>query len=270
MRTNGAAARPSRTLAAVFEDAATVLRQDLSEYGYIGLCGAFGAAILATILRYIDTPVSNTLIVPVLAVLAIGTLATCAAALERTQDGLQPDSGQSASEALVRAPWLLARIVPPVLAMGAAVYLASAFGDELGTWVTLALGFALLVAAVQVSLTVPMFVAALFARDGAPREAAAQTVAIMASSRSFVVAALAIALAPAELAALIGLLARFGTMTTALFAFAFVVSMPLVASMMSLIHAGIAPWIGATPQPARKHPATQASSVATRLDRHVR
>lgn len=269
MRTNEATARPSRTLAAVFEDAATVLRQDLSEYGYVGLCGAFGAAILATILRYIDTPVSNTLIVPVLAIIAIGTLATCAAALERTQDGLQPDSGQSASEALVRAPWLLARIVPPVLAMGAAVYMASAFGDEMGTWVTLAVGLALAVAAVQVALPIPMFVAALFARDASPRDASAHTVAIMASSRSFVVAATVIALAPAEIATLIALFARFGTMTTALFAFAFVISMPLAAAMMSLIHAGLAPWIGATPQPERK-PAPKASNVATRLDRHVR
>ncbi|MEX2225744.1 MAG: hypothetical protein WEB52_04755 [Dehalococcoidia bacterium] len=271
MRTNGASARPSRTLAAVFQDAATVLRQDLSEYGYIGLCGAFGAAILATILRYIDTPISNTLIVPVIAIIAVGTLATCAAALERTQDGLQPDSGQSAAEAMVRAPWLLARIVPPVLAMGTAVYVTSAYGGDLGRWISLAIGALLVFSAIYVALPLPMYVAALFARESSPRDAAAHTLAIMAGSRAFVLAALGIALGPAEIATAIALLARFGTMTTALFAFAFVISMPLVAAMMSLIHARLAPWIGATPRrQAQSVAPQQGSNVATRLDRHVR
>jgi hypothetical protein len=271
MRQLGREARPSRTLAAIFEDAVTVLRQDLSEYGYIGLCGAFGAAILATILRYIDTPVSNALIAPIIGVCAAGTLATCAAALERTQDGLQPDSGQSFGEALVRAPWLLPRIFRGVFPMVVAVYMASAYGGELGTLATLGIGLALVLTGIYAALPIATYVAALFSRDASPADASAQTLAIMHSSRSFVVAALLIALGPAEVATAIALLARFGTMTTALFAFGFVISMPLVAAMMSLIHAEIAPWIGATPAQAQQRPAApKMSNVAARLDRHVR
>ena len=109
MRTNEGGARPSRTLAAIFEEAVTVLRQDLPEYGYIALCGGFTAAILATVLRYIETPISLALAVVVIGVAGVGTLATCAAALERIQHGLQPDSGRSFADALQRAPWFVAR-----------------------------------------------------------------------------------------------------------------------------------------------------------------
>lgn len=273
MRTNAAAARPARTLAAIFEDAVTVLRQDLSEYGYIALCGGVSAAIVATVLRYIGGAVPLALIVPAVAVLALGTLATCIAALERTQDGLQPDSGQSFVEAIARAPWLLPRLLPPVLALGAAIYVSAAWGSELGTLATLALDLVLVAAAFYMALPVGMYAAALFSRDTSPRDATAHTLVIMRGSRAIVLAALLIALAPAEIAAAIALLARFGTMTTALFAFATVASMPLVAAMMSLIHAEIAPWIGPTPPaPARdsRAPAASAANVAARLDRHIR
>jgi hypothetical protein len=202
---------------------------------------------------------------------ALGTLATCAAALERTQDGLQPDSGRSFAEAMVRAPWLLLRILPPALVLGVGVYATSAYGDDMGRWTTLGLAAVLVLSAIYLLLPLPMYVAALFSRDTAPAQASARATAIMQSSKSFVVAALLIALAPAEIAAALGLLARFGTMTTMLFSLSVVFSMPLVASMMSLIHAGLAPWIvSPVPQQPRATPAYDASSVAARLDRHVR
>ena len=97
-----------------------------------------------------------------------------------------------------------------------------------------------------------------------------RTAAIMQGSRAFVVAALVIALAPAELAAAVALLAHFGTMTTALFAFAAVISMPLVASMLALIHAELAPWAGASAQERPRVATPQAANVAARLDRHIR
>jgi hypothetical protein len=97
-----------------------------------------------------------------------------------------------------------------------------------------------------------------------------RTAAIMQGSRSIVVAALMIALAPAELATAVALLAHFGTMTTALFAFAAVISMPLVASMLALIHAELAPWVGGAAQQRPRVAPPQASNVAARLDRHIR
>lgn len=271
MRTNTAAARPTRTLTAIFEDAVTVLRQDLAEYGYIALRGGFAAAIAATILRYIDAAVADTLIVVAIAVLATGTLATSAAALERTQDGLQPDSGRSFAEALLRAPWLLLRVAPPALILGAAVYAMSAYHDELGSWPSLGLNIVLILAAVHLATPLAMYVAALFSRDATPASAGARTTAILGVSKAFVVAAQFIALGPAIVAALIALLAGFGVMTTALFAFVTVASMPLVAAMMSLIHAELAPWI-ATPQPVAppRASSSKSSGVAARLDRHIR
>jgi hypothetical protein len=271
MRTNEGGARPSRTLAAIFEEAVTVLRQDLSEYGYIALCGGFTAALLATVLRYIDSPLSLAFAVIVIALAALGTLATCAAALERIQHGLQPDSGRSFADALQRAPWFVARGLPPMLVLAVGVFITKAFGDDLGRWATLPLSVIFVFAAIYLALPVPMYVAAMFSRDASPHEASMRTAAIMQGSRAFVVMAMVIALAPAELATAVALLAHFGTMTTALFAFAFVVSMPLVASMLALIHAELAPWIGQPAAQQRPRAATpQASNVAARLDRHIR
>jgi hypothetical protein len=280
MRHHAAEARPSRTearasrsLAALFEEALTVIRQDLSEYGYIGLCGAFSAAILATVLRYIDTPVSNALIVPALAAVAVGALATCAAALERTQDGLQPDSGRSFAEALVRMPWLFARVLPAVLPLSAAVYITDAYGGDVGTWPMLGINAALVLTAVYAALPVAIYVAALFSRDATPAQASAHALAIMHNARSIVVTSLLVALAPAEAATAIALLSGFGTMTTALFAFAAIICMPLAAAMMSLIHAEIAPWINVAPAQMPAHARTaapSASTLASRLDRHIR
>jgi hypothetical protein len=270
MRTNGGEARPSRTLAAIFEEAVTVLRQDLSEYGYIALCGGFTAALLATVLRYIDTSISLALAVIVIGLAAVGTLATCAAALERIQHGLQPDSGRSFADALQRAPGFVARSLPPMLVLAAGVFISSAFGDDFGRWVTLPLNVLFVFAAIYLALPVPMYVAAMFSRDASPHEASMRTAAIMQGSRSIVVAALMIALAPAELATAVALLAHFGTMTTALFAFAAVISMPLVASMLALIHAELAPWVGGAAQQRPRVAPPQASNVAARLDRHIR
>ena len=92
---------------------------------------------------------------------------------------------------------------------------------------------------------------------------------MMKSGRTLNIVAQSIALAPAFIGALIAFVAGFGTISTALLVFTIVISMPLMAAIMSLIYAQTAPQlVAAVPPPMPKQ--TGNRQVAARLDRHMR
>jgi len=267
MRSYATDARPSRSLAAIFEEAVSVVRQDMSEYGYAALVGACTATIVTAILRMIGDPVSLALIPPVVAILATGTMATCAAALERAQSGLQPDSAQSFTDAIVRAPWLLFRIIPATVPFSAAILSTAWLGPELGRWTMAPVIVALAFVGIYMMLPLPAYVSALFGRDATPHSATVYAAAMAKSGRMLNLVTLIIVFAPALLAALLGVLAQFGAITSALLAFMVVISMPLCASMMALIYAETAPQLmSGQPLPPRQHePAPDATARLQRF-----
>lgn len=269
MRTYGSGVRETRTLSALVIEAIGVLRQDLSEYGFIGLVGAFTAGFTALLLRMIGGSVPVGLILPVIGVCAIGTMAASAAAVRRVEDNLDPDAARSFIDALVRSPFLLIPFTPALVLSGLALFLAAEFSDNIGRWGSTGLVVALLALALMNAFQRSTFVPALFGRGVSAREAASNARAIQRSAGAAIAMCWGIALFPAGLIALGGLLAGFGTFSTALTAFVFVGSMPFGAAMMTLLYSaamrsGVAS--AAAPMPVRRG----ASPVAERLGRHVR
>jgi hypothetical protein len=269
MRTYGSGVRETRTLSALVIEAIGVVRQDLSEYGFIGLVGAFMAGFTALVLRMIGGSVPVALILPVIGLCAIGTMAASAAAVRRVEDNLDPDAARAFIDALVRAPFLLVPFAPALVLSGLALFLAAEFAENITRWGASALVVALLVLALMNAFQRSMFVPALFSRGISAREAASNARAIHRSAGAAIAMCWAIALLPAGIIALGGLMAGFGTFSTALSAFVFVGSMPFGAAMMSLLYAaamrsGVA--TASAPAPMRRG----ASPVAERLGRHVR
>src|SRR5262245_11813253 len=81
MRTEStAAADEPRTLSRTIEDAAGLLIQDSSEYAFIGFIGAAGALFGAVVLRLVHNPIADSMIVPVVLLVALLTMAAASVA----------------------------------------------------------------------------------------------------------------------------------------------------------------------------------------------
>ena len=85
----------TRSMPDLIEETIAILRQDASEYAFIGLVGAFAACMAVLVPGIIGGPIAIALIAPVLVVITSITLATSAAALGVGANQLQPDAGRA-------------------------------------------------------------------------------------------------------------------------------------------------------------------------------
>ena len=104
----------SRSLSETIEESITILRQDASEYAFIGLVGSFAACMAVLVPGIIGGPIAVALIAPLLLFVAVLTLATSAAALGVGSSQLQPDASRAFAAAGLRIvailrPWQIGR-----------------------------------------------------------------------------------------------------------------------------------------------------------------
>ncbi len=135
MRTESTeAAEEPRTLTRVIEDAAGLLIQGASEYGFIGFVGGAGALFGGVVLRLVHNPIADAMIVPAVLLVALLTMAAASVAFVQASENLHPEAGVSIRTAIARAssfvrPWLM------LFAMLFAAALAVAlFAPLAGSW----------------------------------------------------------------------------------------------------------------------------------------
>jgi hypothetical protein len=235
MRTYENDVRPARSLASTFEEAYSILRQDASEYGFIALAGAAPACVAVIILSMAGGPLAGALIVPAVAFAAVLTFTATVEALRRVGASMEPDGARSLETALLRGaaaarPWL-----PLVLALALAVYALAAYGERLPALLHDALVLAVLAAAVLYALPRSFHAASLMLQRVSARDAEATSGALVRRAQGKVATAWAAVLLPAAAVATFGASQGFGTLTTAATVLAFIGTMPVAATVMSLL-----------------------------------
>ncbi|HEY8173364.1 MAG TPA: hypothetical protein VIH21_09755 [Dehalococcoidia bacterium] len=271
-RTYGTGGGETRTLSGIILEAVGVLRQDLGEYGFIGLLGAVAAGVSAMVLRMLGGTIPLSLILPVVGVCALTTYAASACAVRRLEDSLQPDAARAFLEVLIRAPFLLIPFAPAFVLSGLGTFLAVQFSDNVGRWGATGILVALLVLAAMNAFQRSVFVPALFSRGTSVREAATFSRALQRSASAAIAMCWVVALLPAGIFALGGLAAGFGSFSTAVTAFVFVASMPFAAGVMSLLYAEAAnsgSFMTAAQPSAPVRGGGRPSKAAERLGRHM-
>ncbi len=268
MRSYMAEVRDTRTFAQLFDDAMATLRQDNAEYGLIGITGGVIAAMMALVMRTAGGPLVVAAIVPFVALVALLTLATTTAALRRVDENLPPDASRALLGAVVRLPFMLVPLGPPMLIAFASVVAASYAGRYVPDALAFAGGTALVLVSAAAAFRYALFVPALFARGSSARAAAPLSEQMIAGARLRVAMAWLLPLAPAHLIALVSALLGFGVMSSGLTAFAYAASMPLVAAVSWMQYQQLERYADvATPAPA---PVRGPPAVSERLTRHVR
>ena len=243
----GAFARPLRE---IFEEAFDVIRQDASEYAFIGFVGAVFASIAVLVPAIIGGPIAISLIAPLVAVVAILTLGTCEAALSNVSSGLQPDAATAARTAAWHAipllrPWLL---LIAMLFSGSliAAYTSPWFGPMPGVAVVPVL----VALAALYSYPRSLYTAALFEHDVSSRDALRVSARLVHRAGGRAWKAWGAVCAPATIIALMTAIAGFDAVAGALVAFFFVGALPAAAVLMSLIFVDTASGAAAaTPEP---------------------
>jgi hypothetical protein len=226
----------ARPFADVLAEALAVLRQDAAEYAYIAVIGAVMASVVVLVPGIIGGPIALSLIGPLLALVAIGTFATCAAAFGCVSNHLQPDAAAAfaamarRSVALLR-PWLLLLAMLWVAGLGAA-WGARYMGPVPPVTLLLPIAAVAWLYVLPRSLCVPMVLG-----DDAPgrRVEAVSGAIVRALPRTFSLAWGA-ALVPALLVMPLGLAGGFDAVFGAVVAFIFVGTMPVAAALMSLLY----------------------------------
>lgn len=235
MRTYEPEAAPARTLASVFDDAVAILRQDAGEYSFIGLLGAAPACLLVLILHMIGNAVAAALIPPMVIVAAVLTLTTATEALRRVGESLEPDAGRAFAAVGLHAHEFLRPWVQLAVILGGAAFGMAILGNHVGSLTRLPINSLIVVFAAVLALPRSFVPVALLTQRATYAQADAGSRALVAQAPARVVYAWAIALAPALLFGLIALVAGFGTVSSAVAAFAFVGMMPVGAVIMSLL-----------------------------------
>ena len=223
----------ARRLPEIIEEAIAVLRQDLPEYMLIGLVGAFAACMAVIIPALIGGPVALALIAPMFVIIAVGTLATSAAALEVGANQMQPDAARAFTAAGLRSIAVLRPWLPLVVALGAASFAAAALAPHLGPVPPEAIILSLVLASGAYALPRCLYATALFERDLSAREALSVSAGLVRRATRTFAAAWCLVLAPAMIAAALGALSGFNTATGAVVAVLFVGAMPAGAAIMS-------------------------------------
>ncbi len=252
MRNTATAEVELRPLSDLFEEALATLRQELSEYSFIALVGAVAAGLIVLLCGVIDSPVSLSLVPPLVALSALLTLATCAAAVGSANNQMQPDAGSAALAMLRRLPVLLLPWAPLMIGLWAASYALGAFSDYVdkahvsGTLQVLAMIAIAFVYAYPRSLTI----AATFEEQFSSAQAQSISAFVVRNSGRRIQAMWIIVLAPAALMMSLSLIVGLDTVTGALITCFFVGAMPLAAAMSSLLFYDAASQIELAPSPA--------------------
>ena len=241
----------ARPMKDIFEEAFDVLRQDASEYAYIGLVGAVIASIAVLIPAIIGGPVAIAFIAPLVTIIAVMTLGTCEAALSNVSTGLQPDAANAGRAAAWRTvpllrPWLL--LAGTLFAASLAVGLAAPHFGPVPPMVAVPL---LITVAAFYAYPRSLYTAALFERDMTSRDATRVSVRLVDRAGSRVAKAWAVVAAPATLIAALCALAGFDFVAGAIVVFFFVGALPVAAVLMSLlfIDAASSAEVAANPAP---------------------
>lgn len=247
----------TRSTAELVEEAVAILRQDASEYAFIGLVGAFGACMAVLIPGIIGGPIAVALIAPLVVAVASLTLATAAAALGVGANQLQPDASRAFATAGLRTSAILRPWLPLAVALGAASYGANGYSSYLGPVPPEAVILALALVGGAYALPRSLYATALFEHDLSVREALRASAAFVRSATRAVATAWCIVLAPAMIVALFGAVAGIDAVTGAVIAVLFVGAMPAGAALMSQIFIDAASHIEAAPAPVRGPTAAQ-------------
>jgi len=241
-----------RPLADIFEEAIDTLRQELSEYSFIALVGAVLAGLVVLFAGVINSSVSLSLIGPLVALSALLTLATCAAAFGCVNSHMQPDAGSAALAMLRRLPVLLLPWLPLIIGLWAGSYALAAFAEYIDkayipdTAQILALiGIGLLYAFPR-TLTV----VASFDEEFTASQAQSLSAFVVRESGRRIWIMWAIVLAPAALMTALSLVVTLDTVTGALITCLFVGAMPLAAAMSTLLFYDAASQIELAPSAA--------------------
>lgn len=239
-----------RSLPEIIEESIAILRQDASEYAFIGLVGAFAACMAVLVPGLIGGPIAVALIGPLLVIIAALTLATSAAALGVGANQLQPDASRAFAAAGLRIVAILRPWLPLAVALGAASYAADAYSSYLGPVPpeVIILGLALISGAY--ALPRSLCSTALFEHDLSAREALSASAALVRRATRTIAIAWGVVLAPAIVIALLGGLAGIDAATGAMIAVLFVGAMPVGAALMSQLFIDAASYVEAPPEPA--------------------
>ncbi len=250
----------SRSLSETIEESIAILRQDASEYAFIGLVGAFAACMAVLVPGIIGGPIAVALIAPLLVIIAALTLATSAAALGVGANQLQPDASRAFANAGLRIVPILRPWLPLAIALGAASYAADAFASRLGPVPPEAIMLGLALVSAAYALPRSLCSTALFEHDLPARQALSASAALVRRATRTVATAWIIVLSPAIVIALLGGIAGIDPATGAVIAVLFVGAIPAGAALMSQLFIDAASSMEVAPPP----PAGAPSGIAHR------
>lgn len=242
----------ARPLPEIIEEAIAILRQDASEYAFIGIVGAVAAGMAVLVPGLIGGPVALALIAPMLVAIAAITLAASAAALGVGTNQLQPDAGRAFAAAGARSIAILRPWLPLAVALGAASYAATAYSGYLGPVPPEAIILALALVSGAYALPRSLCSTALFEHDLSTRESLHASATLVRQAPGTIGVAWSIVLAPSIIVALLGALAGIDAATGAVIAVLFVAAMPAGAALMSQLFIDAASRVETAPAPTPK------------------
>jgi hypothetical protein len=219
----------------VVEDALVMLREDGSEYAFIGLAGGASAGIVVLLLGLVGGPIAIAGIAPALVVIAALALAASSAAIGASVSRLQPDASRALAEAARRGLAVLRPWLPLAAVLGAASYAVAVLAEHLDL---LSPGLALLaLLALSGAYALPrsLCCTALFEYDLSLDEALATSTAVARVMRGPVATAWCFALAPALVVTALGAITGIDAISGTIAATLFVGAMPVGAALMSLL-----------------------------------
>lgn len=269
MRTFGGDAHRSRSLAQLFDEALSLLRQDIADYGFAGLLGAIAAGAAALSFSLAGGDIGRSLVLPAVLLVSLLSYAHAAAAVRRVQEHLEPDSLRAFIAVAVRVPWIVGPAAPPLAITFGAVFTALSLRDRLGAEVAATAAMAVIGAAALLALPLAMRVPALLVRKTSARQAAVRAAETTRELGGALAISFGLALTPAGLLALFALASDFHAVATALAAFAWAATMPVLAAIATLIQDAGTPSIDEA-RPASHLRRRRSSPVQERLSRHVR
>lgn len=219
----------------VIADALAILREDASEYAFIGLAGGASAGIAVLILGIIAGPIATACIAPVLLLIAVGALATSSAAVGTGVNRLQPDAARAFAEAGRRGGAILRPWLPLAGALGAASFVAAILAKHLGPVPPGAIILTFVAIGAMYALPRSLSCTAMFEYDLSAHEAVTASAAVVRMMTRTVVTAWCTVLAPAIFVLALGAISGIDIVSGAVIAVLFVGAMPAGAALMSLL-----------------------------------
>jgi hypothetical protein len=235
MSTSYAAGTVSRPIRELFEECIEILRQDAAEYGYAALIGAVAAAMFVVIPTLIGGPIALSIVGPAVALITILTFSTAAAALGSAANQLQPDAVSAFLAVLRRGLAVLRPWLPLLVALGVGGYAADFGARYMGPAPHGLLVLALAAVAGAYAFPRALYAAALFDMDASSKQALSASAAITRVEGKRLRFVWTVLLVPTAISSMLALFGGFDPVSGAVIAFVFVVTMPVGASLMSLV-----------------------------------